>query len=188
MEICQSTECLRAAATIRMNLDLTADPCNDFYQYACGNWAEEHPRPETQNTNDWFSERQVRMSQSLREFLKKNNSEHENEPLPVKQTRTLYSACMDTDAMNKAGFAAVANLMRKIGFPAVPRFFTNSSPGTATRGQRNNGTATAKLLGRIKRFYGKDIMIGWDVYPDPRNRSSYRMAVGTPETSGGLPL
>lgn len=168
-----------------MNIDMTTDPCNDFYQYACGNWAEEHPRPESANTNDWFSERQVRTSQSLREFLKKNNSEHENEPFPVKQTRALYSACMDTEAMHKAGFAAVDKLMRKIGFPAVPQFF---SPATANTVQRNNGTSTAKLLGRIKRFYGKDIMVGWDIYPHPRNRTSYRMAVGTPDMTGGLPL
>lgn len=165
-----------------MNLDLTADPCQDFYQYACGNWAEEHPKPETANQNDWFSERQVRVSQNLRTFLRQNNSQNANEPLPVKQTRTLYSACMDTDGMNSAGYVAVEHFMRKIGFPTVPQFFTGDAESF------NNGTATAKLLGRIKRYYGKDILIGWDVYPDPRNRSAYRMAVGTPEPNGGLPL
>lgn len=174
-----------------MNLDLTADPCQNFYQYACGNWADDHPRPETAQMNDWFSERQVRVSQSLRAFLKRNNSEDDNEPKPVKQTRTLYSACMDTGAMDSMGYAPVEMFMQKIGFPAVPRFFgANKQPRQeqskeATKGERE---FNAKLLGRIKRYYGKDILIGWDVYPDPRNRTAFRMAVGTPEASGGLPL
>lgn len=165
-----------------MNLDLTADPCQDFYQYACGNWAEEHPKPDTANMNDWFTERQVRVSQNLRTFLKMNNSEHENEPLPVKQSRSLYTACMDTEAMNSAGYHSVEMFMRKIGFPAIPQYFAGNSSDSW------NGTMAPKLLGRIKRYYGKDILIGWDIYPDPRNRSAFRMAVGTPETEGGLPL
>lgn len=184
VELCETKECLRSAATIRMNLDLNADPCQNFYQYACGKWADEHPKPETVQMNDWFSERQVRVSQNLRAFLKRNNSDDENEPIPVKQTRNLYSACMDTDAMDGVGYAPVEMFMQKIGFPAVPRFFL------AKQAQSTKGSVVSapKLLGRIKRYYGKDILIGWDVYPDPRNRTAFRMAVGTPEASGGLPL
>lgn len=176
-----------------MNLDLSADPCQNFYQYACGNWPEEHPKPDTASMNDWFSERQVRVSQNLRAFLKRNNTEDENEPLPVKQTRALYNACMDTDAMDSVGYEPVETFMQKIGFPAVPQFFTDVPPSKRNKDSSNsdNGggvVSAGKLLGRIKRYYGKDILIGWDVYPDPRNRTAFRMAVGTPEPNGGLPL
>lgn len=39
-------------------MDMTADPCEDFFQYACGGWVERNPVPSdsgvclTDNMND----------------------------------------------------------------------------------------------------------------------------------------
>lgn len=35
------------AARIIENMDMTAEPCNDFYQYACGGWLKKNVIPET---------------------------------------------------------------------------------------------------------------------------------------------
>lgn len=40
---CLTKECLRATSDLMYEIDATIDLCDDFYQFACGNWAEKHP-------------------------------------------------------------------------------------------------------------------------------------------------
>ncbi|OXB56601.1 hypothetical protein ASZ78_009816 [Callipepla squamata] len=52
--ICTTPGCVTAAARIIQNMDTTADPCKDFYQYACGGWLNHHVIPETSSRYSIF--------------------------------------------------------------------------------------------------------------------------------------
>lgn len=41
---CETKDCMRAANNLLQSMDTTVDPCEDFYRFTCGNWAEDHPR------------------------------------------------------------------------------------------------------------------------------------------------
>uniref|UniRef100_A0A8C3MYD0 Membrane metalloendopeptidase like 1 n=1 Tax=Geospiza parvula TaxID=87175 RepID=A0A8C3MYD0_GEOPR len=52
--VCTTPGCVTAAARIIQNMDPTADPCQDFYQYACGGWLNRHVIPETSSRYSIF--------------------------------------------------------------------------------------------------------------------------------------
>ncbi|RWS23538.1 hypothetical protein B4U80_07494, partial [Leptotrombidium deliense] len=44
-DVCNSKECHKTAKYLFANMNLTVDPCEDFYNYSCGGWKHVHPRP-----------------------------------------------------------------------------------------------------------------------------------------------
>merc|ERR1711962_711128 len=49
-EVCNTPECRLAAESILSSLDVTAEPCSDFYQFACGGWIAKNSIPEGKST------------------------------------------------------------------------------------------------------------------------------------------
>ena len=48
-DLCTTPACVTVASSILNAMDVTVDPCEDFYQYACGGWLRAHPIPSGQS-------------------------------------------------------------------------------------------------------------------------------------------
>ena len=53
--ICMSKECIETSYGLFKNLDLNTDPCEDFYQFSCGNYMKEAIIPEDKKKLTSFS-------------------------------------------------------------------------------------------------------------------------------------
>src|SRR5881392_2711546 len=74
-------------------LDRKADPCVDFYQFACGGWAAKNPVPPDRRSFGRFTELQDRNLMILRRILESPATAAADDDR--KKAADYYAACMD---------------------------------------------------------------------------------------------
>ena len=97
------------------NLDKTADPAVDFYQYACGGWMKTHPLTGEYSRFGSFD----MLAENNREQLKSLIEEiagRKNEPGTVAQKiGDLYNLAMDSTRRNAEGVAPLKPWLDRVG-------------------------------------------------------------------------
>jgi predicted metalloendopeptidase len=137
-----STLSLEAAGISVAAMDVKADPCQDFYQFTCGTLVDKGEIPADRVSWGPIAQLQVRNEEFLRATLDKATAHPGDDPA-AKKIGAWYGACMNEDALERAGatplqplldvidkvkdakglFAAVAALHKRAIFP----FFEVSS-------------------------------------------------------------
>ncbi len=95
-------------------IDKTADPCADFYQYACGNWLKANPIPADQARWGRFNELDERNKQALREILEEAAKPDPGRDSVTRQIGDYFAACMDEKGIDARGLAPLKPELERI--------------------------------------------------------------------------
>lgn len=111
------------------NMDPSINPCDDFYQFACGGFEIFTLLFPEQTTVDSFSMANNRLSIKLYDLL--NNETNADEPKPYRLAKTLFRGCNNKEVIRRRGLYPLRALLRKFGgWPMVDGLAWNETVWT----------------------------------------------------------
>lgn len=145
---CTTSLCQDGATKLINAMDPSVDPCQDFFQYACGGFNAKNPGKDTDDIG-----REQAFS-SISNILKAPNDP--NDPIPVNQARDFYAACTNKELREKIGLRPLIDLLKIYGgWPMTLKSWT------AENFSWQKTTADMRTLYNVNVF----ITVGNDVSP-----------------------
>ena len=111
--LCVTKECIEASNRLWQNMDATADPCQDFNQFACGGFIQNQIVPEDKGKLSSFTPATEEVYRRTRVLMDVKDSD------PVwktdKKVIDHFKSCMDQEALEEKGLTPVKDLLKELG-------------------------------------------------------------------------
>jgi len=112
-DYCFTKGCIQTAADLLDKLDETADPCDDFYQFACGSFIEETVIPDDRTRTSMFSILGDKLDVQVRGLLE--GEIKASDPKPFQMAKSVFQSCMDKETIEAAGLEPLKVILKKLG-------------------------------------------------------------------------
>ncbi|XP_065201148.1 neprilysin-4-like isoform X2 [Planococcus citri] len=93
-------------------MNLSVDPCVDFYEYACGGWIKNNPVSSSQSHVNQFQLAEDKLYANIKAILEKDNP---NDLLPVRAASLFYKACTNADRIEVESKSQLIKLLESYG-------------------------------------------------------------------------
>ncbi|XP_006196655.2 membrane metallo-endopeptidase-like 1 isoform X2 [Vicugna pacos] len=168
-EVCTTPGCVMAAARILQNMDPSKEPCNDFYQYACGGWLQRHVIPETNSRYSIFDILRDELEIILKGVLE--NPASEDRPA-VQKAKTLYRSCVNESVIEKRDSQPLLDILEAVGGWPVAMDKWNESIGPRWELEQQLAVMNAQ--------FNKRVLIDLFIWNDDQNSSQHIIYIDQP--------
>ncbi|XP_072897744.1 neprilysin-like [Hemitrygon akajei] len=168
-ETCTTPECVTAAGRLIENLDATVNPCENFYQYACGGWLKKHVIPDRSSHYTTFDILRDELVVIMKDVLEKPGDEGST---AIQKAKMLYQSCLNQTAIEIRGGEPLITLLRGLqDWPVA----TDNWETTAGK-----NWSLADVLSTMIYKYGMKPLINLFVGTDDKNSSAYIVHIDQP--------
>ncbi|KPP69864.1 membrane metallo-endopeptidase-like 1-like [Scleropages formosus] len=167
--VCTTPECVTSAARLLQNMDPKVEPCENFYQYACGGWLERHVIPETSSRHSIFDILRDELEIVLKGVLETRNGMDRD---AFKKAKTLYSSCMNESLIEQRDSQPLLKLIDTVGDWPVASEDWNSTGGDAWSLEDTLATLNAR--------FHKKVLVDLFVWTDDRDSSRHIIYIDQP--------
>ncbi|KAI8795245.1 neprilysin-1, partial [Biomphalaria glabrata] len=155
-DICLSKGCVNAASRLLTSIDPSVHPCDDFFDFACGNWNKMNVVPEDKHSYTTFSMLGDEIQVILKNLLELPINPKEDLPVTIK-AKTFYNSCLNDTQTDIIGLEPMKAFINDLGGWPVLR-----------KEPRNQNYDVLSLLVKLFHQHTK-IIIEQAVAPDDKN-------------------
>ncbi|CAF4214582.1 unnamed protein product, partial [Rotaria sp. Silwood2] len=93
------------------SIDETVEPCEDFFQFACGTWVKNTRIPDDVSAQTTFNLLRTQLDYNVIDLLSSPPVNNVNEPKAVLNARRFYNSCIDEDEVEANGVDTILSLI-----------------------------------------------------------------------------
>ncbi|KAH8304740.1 hypothetical protein KR044_004215, partial [Drosophila immigrans] len=174
--VCNTEQCRDEAALVLSKIKAEVNPCDDFFEFACGSFIDKAIIPDDESSISQFTVVNDKLLEQLRDIV--TAKQPDNAPKHFQQPSVLYKACMNKTRIESLGSTPVAKLAKSLGgWPLI-------------EGDKWNANYTWTWQEQIKKFraagFDTNYIIDFTVQVDLQNSS--KRIINLDQASLGITL
>ncbi|KAJ7074256.1 hypothetical protein C8F01DRAFT_1272809 [Mycena amicta] len=117
-EFCITAECIKLSASIISSLDVSKDPCENFFEFANGGWIASHPLPADKGSFGQFEALATENKRVVQHFLETPSATSSfttsaDEQL-LQKLRGFYNSCLNEDRLDEIGSEPLVRFVKTV--------------------------------------------------------------------------